>query len=213
MTNMAERRRGMTLIEIAISVLILAGVLGVPVMLLHSGSRSYAVETASTAASEELRKGIDDISTRLSTAFASGVLLIGQTEVQYNRCVGYQSGSAGGVTPGALKGPMEQIRFEYSPTDPDDGLDNDGDGLVDEGLAVWIEGTHRVTLADTVPEVQDGEIPGNWIDDNGIGLVDEEGLAFKVSASSIEVYLTVASPDADGNPIMRSMKRTIAFRN
>ena len=216
MTPLADRcRRGMTLIEISISVLILAAVIGVPIMLLVSGSRAYAIEAAAAAANEAVRQGVDGISARLTTAISAGILPpANQSEwIEYNRGIGYQGGAAS-----ASPGPTERIQFEYSPTDPDDGLDNDLDGLVDEGLVVWIEnpglpGQRRLTLVDTVPEAQAGEVLGNNLDDNGNGLVDEMGLAFDITTSRVAVCLTIVSPAPDGSTLVRNLERTVAFRN
>jgi type II secretory pathway pseudopilin PulG len=204
----------LTLLEVLVAVSLLGVVLGVPTMLLLSGSRTYAIETASSDASEALRTGIARIATRLETA-VSGSLTppppAATHTLDYNRSNGYAGGAV------AL-GPLERIQFENSPGDPNDGLDNDGDGLVDEGRAVWIENPgqateRRVTLVDWVAEAQAGELLGNNLDDNGNGLVDEGGLSLEYDANRVTVRLTVQRPGPEGSIITRSMQRTIALRN
>ena len=203
-------RSGMTVIELLISATVLAIVLGVPAMLLRSGSNAYATETASTGATEQLRMGVSRITKRLEAADGGSVSLLNNV-LDYQRGIGYGAG-------GPILGPVESIEFQYTAADPDDGLDNDGDGLVDEGRVVWVENPTmpnevRVTLIENVPENGLGEIPGNGADDNGNGLVDEGGLAFELDPQRVRVYLTIVRPGPGGTVIGREVERWVSFRN
>jgi hypothetical protein len=205
----------MTVVELLLAMTLLAAVLGVPAMLLRSGSSAYAVENASAETAELARTGIDRIVTRLETSIATsfGVAPIRSNSVSYQRSIGFL---AGALAP--APGPTETIQFEYTATDADDGIDNDGDGLIDEGRVVWLENPgaaneRRVSLVEGVVETFPGEIPGNGVDDNGNGMVDESGLWFDVQVGRITVYLGISRPGPGGSIVTRQLRRVIAFRN
>lgn len=210
-----DARAGMTVLELLLAMTLLAAVLGVPAMLLRSGSSAYAVENASAETAELARSGIDRIATRLETSIATsfGATAITSNSVTYQRSLGFLIGSLG-----PLPGPTETIQFEYTATDPDDGIDNDGDGLIDEGRAVWLENPgaaneRRVSLVEGVVETFPGEIPGNGVDDNANGMVDESGLWFEVQPGRITVFLAISRPGPGGSIVTRQLQRDIAFRN
>ena len=103
------------------------------------------------------------------------------------------------------------------PTDPEDGTDNDGDGIVDEGIVVLRlsagePNEYRVVLARGVARYLEGETP-NGVDDNGNGQVDEKGLFMQVRNGAIYVNLTVQRMGRDRQPIFRTVRTAVAMRN
>ena len=124
-----------------------------------------------------------------------------------------------GVLNGAIDwGDLEQVAFEYGPDEPNDGIDNDGDGFVDEGrivhrLRVGTADEQAIILCSDVLEILDGEIAGNLVDDNGNGLVDETGLAFDFESGRLNVRVTVGRLHPDGTPAVRTFVQATAFRN
>ena len=77
----------------------------------------------------------------------------------------------------------QRFEFVYDPDEVDDGQDNNGNGLIDEGRIVWTRNVgapdeRSVVLCHQVREYLEGEVP-NGLDDNGNGLVDEKGLSFE----------------------------------
>jgi len=215
---MARRVEGMTLVEIAVSLTILVGFLGVPAMLLLAASRSYATESSTAKVAEAVREGVEAVSSRLVQSSAGTVTAVAPVinpavddTLTYQRALDYQGGAI-------VWGTLEQIGFEYSPTDPDDGLDNDGDGLIDEGRVVWTEdpgglNERKVTLAEWVSETMPGEIPGNGIDDNANGLTDEGGFSFEQAGDRVTIRLAITRPGPQGTTITRTLERTVAFLN
>ena len=114
-------------------------------------------------------------------------------------------------------GPPVRLEFELDPDETDDGLDNDGDGVADEGRAVLVRnaglpGEVRVVLSHWVRELLQGE-EANGIDDNGNGLIDEPGLSFDVEGGSLNVRLSLERPDPDGRLITRTLATSVLFRN
>ena len=76
-------------------------------------------------------------------------------------------------------------------SDPDDGLDTAGDGLLDEGPLVWIDDYGqpdqlRRILCHDVAEFLEGEAPGNLADDNGYGLQNERGFCVDCGSSLVQ---------------------------
>jgi hypothetical protein len=114
-------------------------------------------------------------------------------------------------------GEWRQIGIELEPGELDDGMDNDGDGLVDERRVVWTEapGTldeRRRVLVGGVRELDDGEI-ANGVDDDGDTLLDEPGLTFVLQGDVLRVRLCIEGIDERGVVRTRSAETSIHIRN
>ena len=112
----------------------------------------------------------------------------------------------------------ERLTFEYEPGELDDGLDNDGDGLVDEGRLIryvdyLLPTERRIVLCSGVAEFLEGEEGGNLADDNGNGLVDEPGLGFDIDGGTLNVRMSVAGTGPTGTEIVRTRVASVFLRN
>ena len=110
-----------------------------------------------------------------------------------------------------------QILLELEPGELDDGVDNDGDGLIDEQRIVRVDypGTpdeRRVVLASGVAELLEGELP-NGLDDNGNGLTDETGLSFSSNGSVVTIRLTCLRRDDGGRLLTRTSETAVRLLN
>jgi hypothetical protein len=106
-----------------------------------------------------------------------------------------------------------QIFAEREPGELDDGIDNDGDGLVDEFRVVLLEPSGvRLVLASGVTELLEGELP-NGEDDNGNGLTDEAGLSFSAQGSVITLRLTCQRQDDGGRLLVKTAETAVRLRN
>ena len=110
-----------------------------------------------------------------------------------------------------------EIAFELQGGELDNGLDDNGNGLVDEGSVVRIDspGTadeQRTVLVNGVSQLLEGETQ-NGIDDNGNGLVDESGLAFVLDEGAVTVRLTLQRIGPDGELMLRTQETALALRN
>jgi len=110
-----------------------------------------------------------------------------------------------------------RITTELEPEELDDGLDNDGDGFVDERQVVRISapGTpeeQRLVLVRGVSELQDGELD-NDADDNGNGLRDEPGLAFSAVGNLLTIRLTCRSHDEGGRVLTKTAATALRLWN
>ena len=118
----------------------------------------------------------------------------------------------GTVTEAAMR-----IQLEYEPGDPNDGVDNDGDELVDEGRVVLIRdfgqpGQLQTVLCSGVRELLEGELP-NGADDNGNGLIDERGLCVTWDGARMAVRVTLEKLDARGRSIVHSLESDARVMN
>jgi hypothetical protein len=66
--------------------------------------------------------------------------------------------------------------------------------------------------ANGVSEYLHGETRDNT-DQNGNGLVDEQGLCFDFDGTSVIVRLTLAARDASGVTLTRTVQERVFFRN
>ncbi len=101
--------------------------------------------------------------------------------------------------------------------DPEDGIDNDRDGLVDEH-DIWLvrnaglENEQRSLLTTGVASFLAGESE-NVIDDNGNELFDERGLSFELRDGVMLIRLTMQARDAEGEVASRTCETAIRMRN
>lgn len=210
-------KAGFTLFEVLLGLSIASIVVGLA--LASGGSLLPAFDTTSSLITVEgrARQVGDRVADLLDTAGADTLdppLVappLSTASVDFQRPTGYAAGNL-------VWGNPERIRREPAPEDPDDGVDNDGDGLVDEGILVWIEepGTadeRRHVLGSGVAESLEGEIPGNGLDDNGNGLIDEGGFALTIEEGLLTFWITVERRVAGSLVLRRTVRRAIALDN
>jgi len=116
-----------------------------------------------------------------------------------------------------LWGPPVRLVLEYDRGEADDGVDNDGDGLVDEGVLVLIRDDGgpneiRTVLCHDVPELGEGETLNN-ADDNGNGVRDEAGFNVHREGDIVTLRLSVEENDQQGGTAIRTLSATIQMRN
>jgi prepilin-type N-terminal cleavage/methylation domain-containing protein len=192
------RRRGFTLVEVAIAAAILALLVGNVIMVLRTSSAAYGAETLRHVVDERVDLTMDRIS------------------------LAVMSSSADTVMP-ALTAPLSAPSIEYTTgLGTEDGKPVYGDPerielVPGEGQIVWsqmpISGDPRsVVWTKWVSPYLEGETL-NGEDDNGNDLRDERGLAFVKSGSKVNVFLTVERKDASGATFTRTKKTTVACRN
>lgn len=109
-----------------------------------------------------------------------------------------------------------RIFWRYATGELDDGLDNNGDGLVDEGEIVMTRnfGTATeisVVLCRRVAEIQEGET-ADGIDENGNGLIDEPGFSVVMSGDVLEIRFTLQGRTVDGTTFERSVETGVRIR-
>ena len=74
------------------------------------------------------------------------------------------------------------------------------------------EEERRVVWTRLVSPYLEGELP-NGMDDNGNGLIDEEGLSFTVDRNSVTIRITLQRQTADGELTTKTMETVVTCRN
>jgi hypothetical protein len=203
---------GYTLLELAIVALLITMMLG---SLALFGGRSSDAMTASAAQSDldaNLRRTIMRMTEEL---LSSGFRVIETDAVDADE-LSFQRSD--GVVSGAIRwSPRLRLAFAYETGELDDGLDNDGDGLVDEGMVVLTRNLggadeQSVVLCRGVRELGPGEV-ANAADDDGDGLVNERGLVLRQVGSALELSLSLERLDGEGRVLTRTLETTIQPRN
>ena len=74
------------------------------------------------------------------------------------------------------------------------------------------ENERRVVWSQLVSPYLQGEIP-NGMDDNGNGLIDEQGLSFTIDRNSVTIRLTLERRTPDGEMTTKTVQTTVTCRN
>jgi hypothetical protein len=215
---MIERNRlrsaGMTLLEVAISTVVMAAI-----VLSAAGAvnRSFSAwsDLSRTGDLEHRDQGaMETIAAALADAGKSQLSACAPPYGAYSLTFRAPNGFTGGAV---TWGNQQIIEWQPSDTDPVNGVDDDNNGLIDDGVVVWrrnvgLSTESKTVLARWVPYLAPGEA-ANTIDDNGDGLVDERGLSFKLVGNALTVRLSVKRKALDGTMITNTSERTIALRN
>jgi len=200
-----DARQGFTLVESLIAVTLLAVMFLAVIQTSSRASDAFDEGSTEHTLSTTVHRGLERIVRAIE--FSDGSLLasagaLGKDDVTFQTPASF----AGGV----VTWTPQRIFAELEPGELDDGLDNDGDGLVDERRVVLLENVGpnetRVVLASGVTELGEGEL-ANAVDDNGNGLKDEAGLSFSASGDVITVRLTCQRQD-DGRRLLTKTAET-----
>ncbi len=110
-----------------------------------------------------------------------------------------------------------RLIWERAAGELDNGADDDGDGVADQGALILVldpgaADERRVVLASGVREQLEGEL-ANGLDDNANGLVDEGGLAFDLTGDVLTVRFSLERSGPGGRPIVRTQQTSIRLRN
>ena len=208
-------RTGLTLTEVVVSLALVGILSGALTMVLGANTRAMSTGTRSSELNTLALRGLDEICERLQSSSREQCDPQIETPwhtstVDYQRAVA-RAGNA------IVWGNPERIEFQYSPGELDDGVDNNGNGLIDEGRVVWLENPglaneRSVVLCNWVRELMEDETL-DGTDENGNFLLDEGGLAFDFDGNRVTVGLTLERPDRQGVLITHTVQKTIAFRN
>ncbi len=207
-------RAGFTLIEVAISALVFALTMGMLGVVSMTSQSLYHTTSLRSKLDGQGRRALRRVSDEM--AMISGTMMNpdpvgvgGADQIDFQQVVGV----VGGVV---TWGSMMRIGFEYEVGEVDDGLDNDGDGLIDEGMLVLtrdVVGTpKRVVLCREVRETAIGEV-ANGIDDNGNGVVDEGGFNIQRVGDVMVLRLWLETPSVGAETIGRQHQASVRLRN
>jgi hypothetical protein len=215
LTRPRAARAGTTLIEI----LIVASLLGVVLCSVsmmgiasdhayRTGAATAELETQAVLTTERI---VADLRTAVNGSLSpdpgAGV---GASSIEYVQALGLDEG-------GVQYSGLRRLAFEYEVGEVDDGIDNNGNGVCDEGRIVLIEdlggaGERQRVLTHWVREHLSGEAP-NGADDNGNGLIDEQGFVVERLGETLVIRLTLERGDAEGHILTRAIRTSARLRN
>ncbi len=213
----APSRAGFSLIELLVGIAMLVTLLGSAILTMNQGIGSYEQARANEIAQSKLHRAADRISREL---IASGSDVLGPSGLSDE----YGSATLNFQVPvdidtnGPVWGVTQTLGFEYAPGELDDGADNNGNGLVDEGLLVLtrdagLASAQRIVLCTNLRESFPGEVAGNFADDNGNGVFDEAGFNATLADGVLTFRLCVEVPSFDGATVVRQLTTSTRVRN
>ncbi|MFT7661946.1 MAG: hypothetical protein ACI87A_000154 [Planctomycetota bacterium] len=114
-------------------------------------------------------------------------------------------------------GSLTRLAYQIEASETNDGIDNDGDGLIDEAsifLTRDVGGANEITtvICNNVSELLAGEV-NNEADDNGNDMDDEPGFCLQRLGDLLIVRVTVLDVDAEGALSARTIETSMRMRN
>lgn len=210
----ARRTDGFTLVEMVVALGLFGLALGGLAMISGSSQRAYSHGTVSAHLESRMARTMGHVSDELRHAGAASVAFPAgggvPAEVAYTQALGFVDGQV-------QWSDGRRLVLEYELGEVGDGIDNNGNELVDEGRLVLVtdEGEpteHRRVLTRWVAGLLEGEVP-NGLDDNGNGLIDERGFALEQRDRTLIVSMTLQRRDGDGRPVLRTGTTSVRLRN
>jgi hypothetical protein len=193
----SSSRAGWSLIEVVLASALTLGVMGKAAFVVNSALGLAGSSTASMHHEDQARAVIDRIA--LAVMGSDRGTLFPQVEelhtnsLRYTFSLGIEDGEVVWSAP-------EVIRLDAG-KDSVEWVENPG--AADERRAVW---TSLVA-----PLLEGEEI--NGVDDNGNGLVDEDGLSFVLEGQRVVIRLTMRRPESDGRMVVQTVESVVYCRN
>lgn len=209
-----QRQAGMTLYEITVSFTVTVIILGGMLVILQSSVASTRLTTARSLLDDRASSVVRQLAEELSQARAATMSPadppLGTDALEFQVATGFAGGSP-------VWGNTTRIEFQYSPDDPNDGVDNNGNGMIDEGRIVrrddfGLLSETRTVLVTGVAEFLAGETANN-ADDNGNLLLDERGLSFERDGAELIIRLTLQGVTSNGVLLQRTVETSVTPRN
>jgi len=200
----------------AITVTVLAMVVGSVASIVLKGRSAYEQGMNVSTLEMQARRALERIAVEITPALSATMTPaasapLGSSTLTFRTCDGVSGGVIQTSTP-------TRIMLRQDPRDANDGVDNDGDGLVDEGEIVLVRNSGLsnetdVVIVRNVAEYLQGET-ANLADDNGNGLTDERGLSFVADADgTLTIRLTLEALDQNNQLVQRTVETSVSMRN
>lgn len=207
--------RGHTLLEVAI------GLGAFTVLLLGTMTATLSAKGAleetvrSSAVASRAQRAIDRVADELSLA---GTATLNPTPSAPFAASSFAFAEPSGLVDDDVQwSDATRVELRSDPRDADNGIDDDGDGFVDERSLVLVfhagMGSEAETvIASDVGELFEGEI-ANGKDDNGNGLIDEAGFNAVLVTGRLVLRLSLLARDAGGATRAESAETSVRLRN
>jgi hypothetical protein len=185
--------RGTTIIEMAATAVVLTIVVAAVGLSFKTSFGFFRTSNSARNLERKANRGLEKVLDGLQRIPEDAVLpqlSAGQNSswISYQRIASFVDGTA-------VYGPVMRLEWAPDPNDPEDGDDNDSDGLVDEGMIRLVTDPGGANeeievIVTDVASMMDGETL-NSVDDNGNGLIDERGLCFEKDGKLLTVRVTL----------------------
>jgi hypothetical protein len=204
----------LTVVELVISLTVLAVVLLGLGMVVSSGTKSYQTGVTATQLQQLSQRAVDRMAEELLEAgvgtIAPQVPNTGDDQINFRVNTGFNGANI-------VFGPETTLTMQMFPGELDNGVDDNSNGLVDERQVVRIvdplgPDPQTVVLSRWVRELFEGELP-NGNDDNGNGLIDEPGFSVLQQGRAITLRLTLERADPEGRVVTSSAETVVRVRN
>lgn len=209
-------RGGFTLIELVITMGIAGLVLGAVTRVLESSRNAYGQGSASARVQNDARRALDRVAAELENG-GFGTLLPNPLAIAADDMAFQVATGVDAATGAILFGPSTRLRVVYEPGEANNGLDDDGDGLIDEGCLQltrnYLQANEvTVTLARGVREFAEGETD-NGADDNGNGFTDERGFYMTRVGNLLRLRITLERPISGRTPAIATAETALRLKN
>jgi hypothetical protein len=209
-------RAGSTLLELMVTLALLSATAGSLLLLGRAGTRLFTTGVSRAQLESSARRGLDQLARELTSARAGSLAALPESPLWLD-AISFDQAAAIRAGDGRITWSTNVAEFRHEPSELDNGLDDDGDELVDEGLAVLVLDSggaeeRTLVLARRVREFLEGELE-NGLDDNGNGLVDERGLSFERVGADLRLHLTLEGRDPEHRLVTRTLTTTTWSRN
>jgi hypothetical protein len=207
----ARGKAGFSLVEVAVATAILVAISGLVMGSVSSAESVGRIAAYRAGLRTQARTAVERIArllrdsgpSMISFPSGGGAAPLGASSISFRRATAW-SVTAAAVVPSA----PYAIAWVPAPGEIDgDGIDNEGDGLIDDGVIQVTEpdaagNPHTYTLATGCPKLAQGEgqdvgLTANGVDDNGNGLIDECGLSFDLAGSTLNIRISLARRGPD----------------
>jgi len=216
MQRRARARAGFSLIEIVVAIAVLGVVMSSLSSVFDSTRDTYQQGATVSQAQTAARRGIGRIAGELENG-GIGTLLPSPIGVANSDMVFQVARGVDPLTGSIQFEPGSRLRWAVEPSELNNGLDDDGDGLVDEGRVLLTRNFLQadeltVVVARGVSELLEGELP-NGIDDNGNGFSDEPGFCMTLQGSLLILRLTTERMSADRRSSVSTVETAVRLKN
>ena len=209
-------RAGTTMIELLFMMSLLSLIVGALFALGNAGTRLFNSGISRASLESRAAQTIDRLERDLESARADSfdalpASPLWQESISFDRVASIRGYD------GRITWTTSRVELRYEAGELDDGIDNDGDELIDECEAVLVlddsgPNEQTIVLAHEVREYLEGET-ANGADDNGNGLIDERGLCFERTGDDLALRLTLEARDREGRLMTRSLETSVYPRN
>ena len=215
-TRNTTQRSGFTVLEVAISTTIMAFVAIALGMIQLRSQNSFRHTSAQSQAENTCRRAAARALAEMTGLAISRLVPDPTSSLGTDTLVFQRPASVSAVGAVTWSNQM-RVSLVMDTGEVDNGLDDDGDRLVDERRLVLTRGVdtanpRAVTLCHGVAEWFPGET-GNGADDNANGLVDERGFSVRRMGDLLMLRLAVEVPHSDGEIASWTVDTAVRLHN